>query len=89
MENVERMPIHQVVENKGKLSLLTRATVAIGSFMLMGAANAAGEADLDITALTGGLTSSAGNAKLMFAGALVLLALFVAWRYTKRGANSA
>ena len=73
MENVERMPMHQVVENKGKLSLLTRATVAIGSFMVMGAANAAGEADLDVSALTGGLTAVSGNAKLIFGGALVLL----------------
>ena len=89
MENVERIPMRQVVENKGKLSLLTRATVAIGSFMVMGVANAAGEADLDVTALTGGLTSSAGNAKLIFGGAIILLALFVAWRCTKRGANSA
>lgn len=66
-----------------KLGVVT--TVAV----LSSAANAAGEADLDVTALTGGLTSSAGNAKLIFGGAIILLALFVAWRYTKRGANSA
>lgn len=64
------------------------ATTVAGLTVLSSTANAA-DADLDVTALTGGLTSSAGNAKLIFGGAIILLALFVAWRYTKRGANSA
>ena len=64
------------------------ATTVAGLTVLSSTANAA-DGELDVTALTGGLTSVAGNAKLIFGGALVLLALFVAWRYTKRGANSA
>lgn len=69
-----------------KLGVATTVAVLI---VFSSVANAAGEGDLDVTPLTTGLTSSAGNAKLIFGGALVLLALFVAWRYTKRGANSA
>lgn len=65
------------------------ATTVAGLTVLSSTANAAGDADLDVSALTGGLTAVSGNAKLIFGGALVLLALFVAWRYTKRGANSA
>lgn len=44
---------------------------------------------LDVTPLTDGLTSVTSNSKLIFGGALLILGLFVAWRYTKRGANSA
>lgn len=51
-------------------------------------ANAA-DSGLDMTPLTDGITSVTSNTKLLFAAALVVLALFVAWRYTKRGANSA
>lgn len=65
------------------------ATTVTGLTVLSPTANAAGEGELDVTVLTSGLTSVSGNAKLIFSGALVLLALFVAWRYTKRGANSA
>ena len=66
------------------------ATTVAGLSVLSTAANAAeGDASLDVTAFTSGLTSVTANAKLIFAGALVVLALFVAWRYTKRGANSA
>lgn len=65
------------------------ATTVACLTVLSSTANAAGEGELDVTALTGSLTSVSGNTKLIFGGALVLLALFVAWRYTKRGANSA
>lgn len=65
------------------------ATTVAGLTVLSTAANAAGEGELDVTPLTTGLTSTSANAKLLFGGALVVLALFVAWRYTKRGANSA
>ena len=44
---------------------------------------------LDITPLTDGFTSVTSNAKLIFGAALIIIGLFVAWRYTKRGANSA
>ena len=63
------------------------ATTVAGLAVLSSAAHA--EGDLDVTAFTSGLTSVTANAKLIFGGALVVIALFVAWRYTKRGANSA
>ncbi|OEY92317.1 hypothetical protein BJI46_05800 [Acinetobacter qingfengensis] len=49
----------------------------------------AADGDLDVTAFTSGLTTVSSNVKIIFAAALVILGLFVAWRYTKRGANSA
>lgn len=55
----------------------------------MAVASHADDAGLDVTPLTGGMTSSASNVKLLFGGALVLLGLFVGWKYLKRGANSA
>ncbi|MDF2416521.1 hypothetical protein GWP85_03195 [Acinetobacter beijerinckii] len=67
------------------LYLAAGATVAVLSATN---ANAAGEG-LDMTPLTDGIASVSTNTKLLFAAALTVIALFVAWRYTKRGANSA
>lgn len=87
MEIQEKKPsiAQKVNDAYTKLGVVT--TVA-GLAVLSSTANAA-EGDLDITAFTSGLTSVTANAKLIFGGALVVIALFVAWRYTKRGANSA
>ncbi|MEB3767722.1 hypothetical protein [Acinetobacter sp. MD2] len=58
--------------------------------LTIGSAHAAdGDSSLDVTAFQTGLQSVSSNVKIIFAAALVVLGLFVAWRYTKRGANSA
>ena len=49
----------------------------------------AADGELDVTAFQTGLASVSSNVKTIFAAALVILGLLVAWRYTKRGANSA
>ena len=56
--------------------------------MTVSSAHAA-DAGLDITPLTDGFTSVTSNAKLIFGAALIVIGLFVAWRYTKRGASAA
>ena len=60
-----------------------------GTVTAMSVSSHAADTGLDMTPLTDGITAVTSNVKLLFAGALVVLALFVAWRYTKRGANSA
>jgi len=55
----------------------------------MAVASHAEDSGLDVTPLTGAMTSAGSNAKLVFGGALIVLGLFVGWKYLKRGANSA
>lgn len=86
MEIQEKKPSIAQKVNDAYTKLGVAITVA-GLAVLSSAAHA--EGDLDVTAFTSGLTSVTANAKLIFGGALVVIALFVAWRYTKRGANSA
>ena len=86
MEIQEKKPSIAQKVNDAYAKLGVATTVA-GLAVLSSAAHA--EGDLDVTAFTSGLTSVTANAKLIFGGALVVIALFVAWRYTKRGANSA
>lgn len=86
MEIQEKKPSIAQKVNDAYTKLGVATTVA-GLAVLSSTAHADG--DLDVTAFTSGLTSVTANAKLIFGGALVVIALFVAWRYTKRGANSA
>lgn len=91
--------MNQVVVYQSKKSRLERikgycqnkyaqwGAAATVTAMSVGSAHAAD--GLDITPLTDGFTSVTSNTKLIFGAALIIIGLFVAWRYTKRGANSA
>lgn len=88
LKNVEVMPTVEVQENKGKISLFTRASVAVGSLMAVGAANAAeGDAADFITVLTEKIQGVATGINTLYGVAILVVAAIITWGVLKRGAN--
>lgn len=88
MENVQRLPSTQVVENKGKLSLLTRVSVGLGSLIAVGSANAAEGDPADfVQVLVGKLTSLVTGLNSLYGVAILVVAAIITWVVLKRGAN--
>lgn len=86
MQNVERIPLTQVVENKGKLSLLTRLSLGAGSLLAVSAANAEDPVDF-ITVLTTKLQGVATGINSLYGVAILIVAAIITWVVLKRGAN--
>lgn len=88
MENVERLPATQVVENKGKVSLFTRVSVGLGSLIAVGSANAAEGDPADfITVLTEKIQGVATGINTLYGVAILVIAAIITWGILKRGAN--
>lgn len=68
MENVQRMPTTQVVENKGKTSLLKRGFVGLGSMFAVAASNAA----INAADVTEKYTSSGAESTIDAVGIIII-----------------
>lgn len=77
-----------VQEKKGKLSLFTKASVATGSLMAVGVANAADGDPADfITVLTEKIQGVATGINSLYGVAILVVAAIITWGILKRGAN--
>lgn len=88
MQNVERLPSTQVVEKNGKVSLLTRASIAAGSLLAVGAANAAEGDVLDLSwvdTVVNGLKAGAAALNSIYGVAILVIAAMVVFGLLKGG----